>query len=397
MKILVINSGSSSLKYEIFDMQKNESLAKGCIEKIWLEWSIIKYKKWDQKIEKTKNMEDHWDAIKEALDTLMKWETAVIKNVNEIDAIWHRIVHWWEKFSKSTIIDQEVLRKIEECCDIAPLHNPANLKWILACEEILWKTPQIAVFDTAFHQSMEKENFLYPIPYEYYEKYKIRKYWFHWTSHNYVSKRACEILDLEIKNQKIITCHIWNWASITAIKNWKVIDTSMWMTPLAWLMMWTRSWDIDPAIIWFISSKEKLNISEVENILNKKSWLLWISNISSDMREVMEWEDNWNEMAILAVEMYINKIIKYIWSYIALMWWLDVLVFTAGIWENSPEIREKIINKLSYFGMEMNGWNKGTKWIEKIISTEDSKVKIIIVPTQEEYMIAMETFNILKK
>jgi len=397
MKILVINSWSSSLKYEIFDMPKKISLAKWIIERIWLKWSIVQYEKWEEKIEDKKDIKNHEEAIREALWVLIIWKNAVINNINEISAIWHRIVYWWEKFSTATIIDKKNLKEIAMCSDIAPLHNPTNIKWILACEEILWNIPQIAVFDTWFHQSMTEENFLYPIPYEYYTKHKIRKYWFHGTSHNYVSKRACEILKLNIKNQKIITCHIWNWASITAIKNWKVIDTSMWMTPLAWLMMWTRSWDIDPAIIEFISNKEKLNLKEINTILNKKSWLLWISNISSDMREVLEWEKKWNKMATLAIEMYINRIIKYIWSYIAIMWWLDILVFTAWIWENSRIIRERIMKKLSYFNIKINNKNKKTIWIEWIISDKNSPIKVIVIPTQEEAMIATETFNILKK
>jgi acetate kinase len=261
----------------------------------------------------------------------------------------------------------------------------------------LWNIPQIAVFDTAFHQNMEKENFLYPIPYKYYQKYKIRKYWFHGISHDYVSKSACKILNLNIKKQKIISCHIWNGASITAIKNWKVIDTSMWMTPLAWLMMWTRCWDIDPAIIEFISKKDYITTEEIGIILNEKSWLLWISETSSDMREILEWENKWDEMSKLAINMYINRIIKYIWSYIALIWWLDILIFTAWIWENSRIIRRKIIKKLWYFNIKLDNKNKKNTWTEWIISDKNSKVKVMVIPTKEEYMIAMETFNILKK
>ncbi len=396
MKILVINSWSSSLKYEIFDMKSKKSLAKWTIERIWLEKSIITHKKDNKKIEKIQNIKDHEQALQEALSFLLSAENKIISKLSDIDAIWHRIVHWWENFAKPTIIDKKVLNELEKISDLAPLHNPANIKWIIACKDLLWKIPQVWVFDTAFHQSMEKENYLYAIPYSYYKKHKIRKYWFHWTSHQYVSQRACEILKIKLEKQKIITCHIWNGVSITAIKNWKVIDTSMWMTPLAWLMMGTRSGDIDPAIVSIIAKKEKTEVDNVDTILNKESWLLWITWFA-DMRENIKWEINWDENCKLAINMYINKIVKYIWSYITILWWLDLLVFTAGIWENSPIIRKKIAEKLKFFDIKLSKKNDKVIWQEEIISHKNSKIKILVVPTKEELMIAKETFKILKK
>jgi len=294
MKILVINSWSSSLKYELFDMPSKSSLAKWLIEEIW---------------QKNKNnIQNHKEALNVALKALTSWKNAIISDIKDISAVWHRIVHGWENFSDSVLITEHILEEIKNCSELAPLHNPANIEWIIACQNIMWNIPQIWVFDTAFHQDMDKENYLYAIPYEYYTKHKIRKYWFHGTSHKYVSHRACEILNTDINTQKVITCHIWNWASITAIKNWKVIDTSMWFTPLAWLVMWTRSGDIDPAIIWFLAKKEQLNTEQIDTILNKKSWLLWISEQSSDMREI----ETWDAQCQLALDIYINRIIKYI-------------------------------------------------------------------------------------
>jgi len=375
MKILVINSWSSSLKYELFDMPSKKSLARWMIEKIWLEW----------------NTSNHKEALNMALKTLIDWENPTILDIKDIFAVWHRIVHGWENFSDSVLITEHILKEIKNCSELAPLHNPANIEWIIACQNIMWDIPQIWVFDTAFHQDMDEENYLYAIPYKYYTKHKIRKYWFHGTSHKYVSHRACEILNTDINTQKIITCHIWNWASITAIKSWKVIDTSMWFTPLAWLVMWTRSGDIDPAIIWFLAKKEQLTTEEIDTILNKKSWLLWISEQSSDMREI----ETWDAQCQLALDVYINRIIKYIWSYIAIMWWLDTLVFTAWVWEKSPIIRKKILEKLSYLWIKINEENNNIRSKEIIISSKDSKITAIVVPTAEEMMIATDTYNLV--
>ncbi len=375
MKILVINSWSSSLKYELFDMPSKKSLARWMIEKIWLKW----------------NTPDHKEALNIALKTLIDGENPTILDIKDISAVWHRIVHWWEKFSDSVLINEHILDEIKNCSELAPLHNPANIEWIIACQNIMWDIPQIWVFDTAFHQDMDEENYLYAIPYKYYTKHKIRKYWFHGTSHKYVSQRSCEILNTDINTQKLITCHIWNWASITAIKDWKVVDTSMWFTPLAWLVMWTRSGDIDPAIVWFLAKKEQLTTEEIDTILNKKSWLLGVSEQSSDMREI----ETWDAQCQLALDIYINRIIKYIWSYIAIMWWLDTLVFTAWVWEKSPIIRKKILEKLSYLWIKINEENNNIKSKEIIISTDDSNITTIIVPTAEEMMIATDTYNLV--
>ncbi len=391
MKILVLNSWSSSLKYELFDMPQKKSLAKWLIEKIGIKWWIISHKVKSNKIKLKKNFKSHSDALNQAINLLTNWELSIISKIDEIGAVWHRIVHGWEKFSDSVIITENILKEIKLCSDLAPLHNPANIQWILACKEIMPNSPQIWVFDTAFHQSMWKESYLYAIPYEYYTKYKIRRYWFHWTSHKYVSHRACEILNTDINTQKIITCHIWNWASITAIKEWKVINTSMWFTPLAWLVMWTRSWDIDPAIINFLNQKEKITTKEINNILNKKSWLLWISWQSSDLRDI----ETGDAQCQLAFSIYINRIIEYIGSYIALMWWVDTIVFTAWAGEKSPIVRQKVVDKLSYLWIKLNTNNNNIKSKEILISTSDSKVNVIVIPTKEELMIATDTFNLI--
>lgn len=391
MKILVLNSGSSSLKYELFDMPQKTTLAKWLVERIWIEWWIISHQSNWNKSKIEKDFKSHKEALNEALNLLTKWDNPIIWDIKKIDAVWHRVVHGWEKFSDSAIINEEILKEIQSCSDLAPLHNPANIQWILACQEIMPNTPQIWVFDTAFHQSMEKENYLYAIPYEYYTKYWIRKYWFHWTSHKYVSKRACEFLNEDFNTQKIITCHIGNGASIAAIKDWKVTNTSMWFTPLAWLVMWTRSWDIDPAIIDFLSQKENLTTQEINNILNKKSWLLWVSWQSSDMRDI----ETWDAQCQLALDIYINRIIEYIWSYTALMWWLDILVFTAWVWEKSPIVRQKIIDRLWYLWIHLDKKQNDKKSEETIISTKDSKIKALIIPTEEELMIAQDTYTLV--
>ena len=391
MKILVLNSWSSSLKYELFDMPQQISLASGLVERIGIEWWKISYEANWNKIKTNKEFSWHKDALKEALNFLTTWESAIISDLKNIDAVWHRVVHGWENFSASVVITDDILKEIHQCSDLAPLHNPANIQWVEACQEIMWNTPQIWVFDTAFHQTMEKENYLYAIPYEYYTKHKIRKYWFHGTSHKYVSHRACEILNTDINTQKIITCHIWNWASIAAIKGWEVVNTSMWFTPLAGLVMWTRSGDIDPAIIWFLNKKEGLSNQEIDNILNKKSWLLWLSEQSSDLRDI----ETGDAQCQLAFNVYINRIIEYIGSYIALMWWVDTIVFTAWAWEKSPIVRQRVVDKLSYLGINLDTDNNNIKSEEILISTTDSKVNVIVVPTKEELMIATDTYNLV--
>ncbi|HRX64216.1 MAG TPA: acetate kinase [Candidatus Absconditabacterales bacterium] len=364
MKILILNSGSSSLKYELFEMPQKKSLQKGNIEKIGIKGG-------------TKN---HKEAIKQV--------TSKIKN---IDAIGHRIVHGGEKFSDSVIINNKILQEIKDCGDLAPLHNPANIEGILACQEIIPDVPQVGVFDTAFHQTIPQENYIYAIPYKYYKKYGIRKYGFHGTSHKYVSHRACEILKKDINSQKIITCHIGNGVSITAIKDGSVVNTSMGFTPLAGLVMGTRSGDIDPAIIDFLSQKEGLTTQEINNILNKKSGLLGISGQSSDLRDI----ETGDSQCQLALNVYINRIIEYIGSYIALMGGVDMIILTAGVGEKSPIVRQKIVEKLGYLGIYLDEAQNNKKSEEVIISTKDSKIKILVIPTQEELMIAQDTYTLV--
>ncbi len=391
MKVLVINAWSSSLKYQVFEMPQKETLAKWLVEKIGLEMGIVNYKaKWE-KIKLEMPIPNHKVALKEAFKLLTEWDTAVLRNIAEIDAVWHRVVHGWEKFSNSVIITDNILKEIEACIEIAPLHNPANIEWIMACKALMPNVPQIAVFDTAFHQTMKPEAFLYALPYEYYTKHKIRRYGFHWTSHKYVSTRAAEIMWIDIHNHKMITCHIWSWASLTAVKNWESIDTSTWFTPVAWLVMWTRCGDIDPAIPNFIAKKENLTWDEVENIMNKKSGLLWISWQSSDMRDI----ETWDAQCQLALDIYINRIIKYIWAYIAEMWGVDSIIFTAWVWENWPLIRKKICDRLTYLWIKLDEEKNAIRWEEVQISTEDSPIKVLVVPTEEELMIATDTFNLV--
>lgn len=400
MKILVINAGSSSIKYKFFDIDKKLELSNWLIEEIWSKECTIKHitiHKNDKKnIYKAKiKINNHEEALNEILIKLSTWENSILKDLKEIDAIWHRVVHWGEEFSTPQLINTSVIKKIEKISPLAPLHNPINLEAIKICKKIMPKTKQVAIFDTSFYQDMTAENYLYPIPQKYYKKDKIRKYGFHWTSHDYVSHKACKFLKLNYNKQKIISCHIWNGASITAIKNWKAIDTSMWMTPLDGLMMWTRSWSIDPSIISVLYKNENKNLDDIDTILNKQSWLLWVSKKSNDMREVIAWIAQWDQNCKLAYDMFINRIIKYIWSYIALMWWVDTIVFTAWVLENKPSIRKEIINKLKFLWAEIDNNKNKKNWETIKISTDTSKVNIIIVPTDEEYMIAKHTHKII--
>lgn len=396
MKILVINSWSSSIKYDIFDMIKKKSLSSWLVEEIWSKNSLLLYKYNNKQIKIKQDFKNHEQALTKIIEILTQLEDPILSNIKEISAIWHRIVHWWEYFSKPTIINNSVIKNIEKCSPLAPLHNPANLIWIKVCQKLIPDIPQIAVFDTAFYQSMPVENYLYPIPIKYYKKDKIRKYWFHWTSHDYVSHKACKFLELNYNKQKVISCHVWNWASITAIKNWKVINTSMWMTPLDWLMMGSRSWSIDPSIIWVLYEKENTKIKDINNILNTKSWLLWISQKSSDMREIIKWIELWDSNCKLAYDMFINRIIQYIWSYITLLWWVDIIVLTAGILENRPSIRKDIINKLKFLWAELDNKKNSITWKDIKISLKSSKINIVVIKTKEEYMIAKHTYKLLK-
>lgn len=373
-------------------MPQNVVLAKWLVDKIWSEDSILTHKIWDKKIIVNTYYKNHKEAINWVLEMLINWEIKTISSLSEIEVIWHRVVHWWEYFSQPTVINDDVIKKIEECEKLAPLHNPAAKAWIIACRDLIPDIKQVAVFDTAFHQSMKKENYLYAIPNKYYDKYKIRRYWFHWTSHDYVSSRVSELINIPRNELKIITCHIGNWASITAINNWIVNDTSMWFTPLEWLIMWTRSWDIDPALIPFLMKNENLSTEEVDDILNKQSWILWLSWITSDMRDIEDWFIAWDKESELILNIYLNRIIKYIWAYIAEMNWVDVIIFTAWVFENAPIFRKIVLEKLSWFWIKIDYNANETRWKEVEISTPDSKIKVFVIPTNEEYIIAKSSY-----
>lgn len=392
MNILVINCGSSSLKYQLIDMDNEKVLAKGLAERIGIEGSRIKHKttgKDEVVIEKP--MPNHKVVLELVLNALVDPSYGAIKSMDEIGAVGHRVVHGGEKFAASVKIDAKVMEALNACVDLAPLHNPPNIMGIEACKELMPNTPMVGVFDTAFHQTMPRENFIYPLPYELYEKYGIRRYGFHGTSHKYVSNRAAKILGKDIKDLKIITCHLGNGASVCAVKNGKAIDTSMGFTPLEGLAMGTRSGDIDPAIIPFVMEKEGLSISEVNDLLNKKSGVLGISGVSSDFRDIEEAMANGNERAKLALNVFCNRVKKYIGAYAALMGGVDAVVFTAGIGENSIEIREMVCEGLEFLNLEIDKEKNHVRGKEVIISKDTSKVKVLVVPTNEELMIARDT------
>jgi len=393
MKVLVINSGSSSIKYQLLEMDTEKVLAKGLVERIGIEGSRIIHRKNEEKYVIEKVIKNHEEGLKEVLDLLTSEDYKVISSLNEIDAVGHRVVHGGERFSSSVIIDKESLDAIEMMSFLAPLHNPANVMGIKAAMELLPNVPQIAVFDTSFHQTMPKTSFLYAIPYEYYEKYKIRRYGFHGTSHKYVSRRAAEILGKDIKTLKIITSHIGNGASIAAVKNGESFDTSMGFTPLEGLVMGTRSGDIDPAIVSFLAQEEGLTAKEVVEILNNKSGVYGITKgFSSDMRDIEDKALEGDKVCRLALDIYEYRIAKYIGAYAAAMNGVDVIVFTAGVGENSPVTREEICEKyLTYLGVKIDKEKNNFKGLERVISTPDSKVEVLVVPTNEELMIARET------
>ncbi len=390
---LVINSGSSSIKFKLFKENNLNEVISWMVEKIWSEGSFLDWKfewiKWETK----DNFYDYKNALEEILETI---KSCWIK-LEEIKAVWHRVVHWWEKFQDSIIINEKVIKAIRDCEELAPIHNKINLECILICKKLFPKAKQIAVFDTAFSQTMEEENYIYAIPYKYYKKYKIRKYGFHGISHEFVYNKLLDIAKIKSKKDlRVITCHVWNWASISAIKNGKVIQNSMWMTPLEWLIMWTRSGDIDPAIIPFLMKKEKLTADQVENILNKESGIKWLREKSSDMRDVREAYLKWDKKAAMILKMYVNRIIKYIWAYTALLWWLDVIVMTAWVLERSELIRKMICEKLDWLGVEIDSKKNKADFKEGELSVKNSKVKIWVIPTNEELMIAKEVKKIMK-
>ena len=392
MNILVINCGSSSLKFQLIDSETEKCIAKGICERIGIEGSQITYTPAGGEKEQTVTpMPDHTEAIRLVLEALTNEKTGVVKSLDEIGAVGHRIVHGGEKFAASTIITDEVMKAIEECNDLAPLHNPANLIGINACKKLMPATPMVAVFDTAFHQTMPEEAYMYGLPYEYYEKYKIRRYGFHGTSHSYVSRKAAEVLGKKYEDLKIIVCHLGNGASVSAVKNGKCVDTSMGLTPLEGLVMGTRSGDIDPAIMEFIAKKENLDIAGVMNVLNKKSGVQGISKLSSDFRDLEEGMEQGNELCAAAMEVFCYRVAKYIGAYVAALNGVDAIAFTAGIGENAPIVRTKVCEYLGYLGIALDEEQNNKRGEDLVISTPDSKVKVCIIPTNEELAIARET------
>ena len=399
MKILVLNCGSSSIKYKLFDMTSGEVMAQGGIEKIGLPGAFLKLTDKDgKKVVIEREIPGHQEGIEFILSVLTDATYGCIKDYKEIDAVGHRVVHGGEEFASSVLINQDVINKVIECSDLAPLHNPANLKGVRAMEALIPGIPQVAVFDTAFHQTMPDYAYMYAIPHELYEKYGVRRYGFHGTSHRYVSKRVCEFLGVNPVGQKIITCHIGNGGSIAAIKDGKCMDTTMGLTPLEGLMMGTRSGDIDAGAVTFIMEKEGLNTTGVSNLLNKKSGVLGISGVSSDMRELLAACAAGNEKAILAEKMYYYRIKKYIGAYAAALGGVDIILFTGGVGENQMECRREVCKDMEFMGIELdNEVNAKVRGEEAIISTPASKVKVVVIPTDEELLIASDTMDILNK
>ena len=392
MNILVINCGSSSLKYQLINSDTEAVLAKGLCERIGIEGSQITYQPAGGEKEVTVSpMPTHTQAIQMVLDALTNKKSGVIASLAEVGAVGHRVVHGGEKFTSSTVITDEAMKAIEECNDLAPLHNPANLIGIRACQELMPNVPMVAVFDTAFHQTMPEEAYLYGLPYEYYEKYKVRRYGFHGTSHSFVSKRAAEVAGKPYEDLKIIVCHLGNGASLSAVKNGKSVDTSMGLTPLEGLIMGTRSGDMDPAIMEFIAKKENLDIAGIMNVLNKKSGVEGVSGVSSDFRDLEAAAKAGNKRAELAIDVFAYRVAKYVGAYTAAMNGVDNIVFTAGIGENCALVRTKVCSYLGYLGITIDEEANGKRGEEIVISTPDSKVKVLVVPTNEELAIARET------
>lgn len=397
MNILVLNCGSSSVKYKLIDVDRKVTLAEGGVEKIGLPGSFIKFKLPDgEKKTVEEPIPDHRKAINDILNTLTDAHYGCIKSFKEIDAVGHRVVHGGEKFNKSVKIDDEVIAKIKECYDVAPLHNPVNMAGIEAITELMPGVPQVAVFDTAFHQTMPKEAYMYALPYDLYEKYGIRRYGFHGTSHRYVARRVCDFLGVPYEKQRIITCHIGNGGSITAVKDGKSVDTSMGLTPVEGLMMGTRVGDIDPGALTYIMKKHNLTVDQLQAIINKESGVLGISGKSSDMREIEAAVNAGDERATLALNMYEQRITKYIGAYAAEMGGVDIIVFTGGVGENQTGLRANVCAPLAFMGVELDlELNAKTRGTETVISTPDSKVTVVVVPTDEELMIARDTEAII--
>lgn len=396
MNVLVINCGSSSLKYQLIDSESEAVLAKGLCERIGIDGRLVYQKSGLDKEITEAAMPTHKEAIQMVLEALVNPQTGAIASLSEIGAVGHRVVHGGEKFTASTLLTDEAMKAIEECNDLAPLHNPANLIGINACKELMPNVPMVGVFDTAFHQTMPKKAYLYGLPHEYYEKYKVRRYGFHGTSHSFVSKRLAEYLGMDLKNSKIIVAHLGNGASISAVLNGECVDTSMGLTPLEGLVMGTRSGDIDPAIMEYIAKKENLDIDGIMNVLNKKSGVQGLSGLSSDFRDLQKGYEEGNELAKNAVDVFCYRVAKYIGSYVASMNGVDAIAFTAGIGENVNFVREKVMAYLGYLGIDVDAaTNNATHGDEAVISTPDSKVKVCVIPTNEELAIARETVALL--
>lgn len=397
MKVLVINCGSSSLKFQLINSEDDSVLAKGLCERIGLEGSRLVYNKASQEKEIiNEDMPNHKRAVELVIAALTDKNKGVIESLKDVDAVGHRIVHGGEKFAKSVLIDDEVIKAIEECNELAPLHNPANLIGIKSCRELMPDTPMVAVFDTAFHQTMPAKAYLYGLPYKYYEDYKVRRYGFHGTSHGFVSAKTAQLLGKPYEELKTIVCHLGNGASICAVANGKSVDTSMGLTPLEGLIMGTRSGSIDPAIVEFLANKENKTVEEVMNILNKESGVLGLSGIGSDFRDIMDAMEKGDKRAGLTIEAYCYQVVKYIGAYTAAMNGVDAIAFTAGLGENNSYIRKEICSYLRYLGVKIDDKQNEKRGEDVIISTEDSKVKVLVVPTNEELKIAKETLEQIK-
>lgn len=398
MKIFVLNCGSSSIKYQLFDMTKKEVLAKGGIEKVGMSGSFLKHEVNGKKVKFEIAIPDHQVGVEKVLEILTSKDNGCLNSLKEIDAVGHRVLHGGDKFTQSVLVNDDVIDQIKACIPLGPLHNPANLKGIMAVKTLLPEMPQCAIFDTAFHQTMPASSYMYAIPYEFYQEYGIRRYGFHGISHRYVSKRACQILNLDYNKTKIITCHLGNGASVSAVKDGKCFDTSMGLTPAEGLMMGTRCGDIDPAVFPFLMENKGLDMQAMKEFINKKSGVLGVSGVSSDMREVEEAEAAGNERAALALRMYDYRIKKYIGSYAAAMNGVDVIVFTGGIGENADTTRRGVATNLECLGVEFDdSLNTGLRGKEQVISKPSSRVTVIVVPTNEELVIAQDTLDVVSK
>ena len=398
MKVLVINCGSSSLKYQLINMENEEVLAKGICERIGIQGSFLKHQPGEgDKVTIEKPMPTHMEAIQSVIDALIDSKHGVIKSMNEINAVGHRVVHAGEKFAYSVVLNDEVTNALNECIELAPLHNPPNIIGIEACQKLMPNVPMVGVFDTAFHQTMPKEAYIYALPYELYEKYKIRRYGFHGTSHKYVSEKAAEFLGKPLSELKLVTCHLGNGASVAAVDKGKSIDTSMGFTPLEGLVMGTRAGDMDPAIVTFLQDKENLTAEQVNNLLNKKSGVLGISKLSSDFRDLEVAVGQGNENAKLALDVYNYRVKKYIGAYIAAMNGVDAIIFTAGLGENSNLVRESICKDMDFLGIKIDTEKNNIRGKYTDISAVGSKVKVLIIPTNEELMIARDTKRLISK